>query len=59
MFTIMNDAFKDDTSEVEWSRRIARLQGIVCYLLGRNEELRATVRELEQVRLQNGGQEDE
>jgi hypothetical protein len=55
----MDDAFKDDTPEVESSQRIARLQGIVCYLLGRNEELRAAVRELKHVRLQNVGQEDE
>jgi hypothetical protein len=59
MSTIMDDAFKDDTPEVESSQRIARLQGIVCYLLGRNEELRAAVRELKHVRLQNVGQEDE
>ena len=54
MLVSMDDAFEDDTSEIDLSLQIARLQETVCYLLLRNEELREEVRELTLDRFHEG-----
>jgi len=46
------DAFEDDSTEMDSSHRVERLQGIVCCLLSRNEELRSVVQELKLLQLQ-------
>ena len=59
MLTITDDTFEDDSTEIDLRYRLKRLQGIVCYLLCRNEELRAAVHELEifQLRIRTQGDE--
>jgi hypothetical protein len=53
----ITDVFEDST-EMDLSHRVERLQGIVCYLLSRNEELRAAVHELELSQPRTGTETD-
>jgi hypothetical protein len=48
----ITDGFEDDCAEMDLSHRVERLQGIICCLLSRNEELRAAVEELKQLRFE-------
>jgi hypothetical protein len=43
---------ENDLLEIVLNHRIEQLQGIICYLLSRNEELSAAVRKLERLQSQ-------
>jgi hypothetical protein len=43
---------ENDLLEIVLNHRIEQLQGIICYLLSRNEELSAAIRERERLPLQ-------
>jgi hypothetical protein len=55
----ITDDFEDDSPESDLIHRVERLQGIVCHLLSRNEELRKEVRELELLGVWTGTRGDE
>ena len=40
---------ENDSLEIVLNHRIEQLQGIICYLLSRNEELSTAVRKLERL----------
>ena len=48
MSSTVNTA-ENDHLEIVLNHRIEQLQGIICYLLSRNEELSAAIRELERL----------
>lgn len=55
----ITDDYENDSPEIDLIHRVERLQGIVCDLLSRNEELRKEVRELELLGARTGTRGEE